>query len=433
MNHALSFDRARIRRRFAMFAALSGASFAALLATTMAAAAQPFGTDLLVARSDRALVRYRPAAGATTVARTRDALTRLIMDVDNRHVVGTDVVNNVLRIDPLTGAVVATIWPGAPLRFVLSALAIDRNGDYLVADSDAITKPEHSTVYRIDRQASTITSLIVFPGGYITGLRFDPSTGDLLMADSPPNAFPSILHVDPVTFAVKARVAVVAQRIMDLAADPHRPVVYLIGGPTDGVLRYDPTTRRVVGTVSSGTTFTAGTIDRAPDAAGRILHTGTATGEVHSFDRAGTNVIASAATGARVNGVAFDLGRNLVTLPAAAARDLHVRVSFPRDAGRAFALAAGLSGFAPGVRLADGRVVPLNVDALVQATLRGALAPILTGNIGVLDASGSATARLSASRLGAIPSVPLWFAAVTLDPQAPSGVRQISAPLRVTL
>jgi len=119
------------------------------------------------------------------------------------------------------------------------------------------------------------------------------------------------------------------------------------------------------------------------------------------------------------------LGWQLTRAP----NDRLLRVSFPGEPGRLYIAAASLSGPGPGFALPDGRVVPLLLDAMTVVSLVGGVPGLLENTVGILDARGEALVKVTANRLGgAIRGVKVWFAAIVLDPAAPSGVAQIHGP-----
>ncbi len=73
------------------------------------------------------------------------------------------------------------------------------------------------------------------------------------------------------------------------------------------------------------------------------------------------------------------------------------------NAGAVHVLLGSLSGTQPGFPL-DGFTLPLNIDAYTLATLTTPNAPPLAGSVGVLDATGAATATFTLPPL----SPPLW-------------------------
>ncbi|MFQ5503868.1 MAG: M14 family zinc carboxypeptidase [Planctomycetota bacterium] len=100
------------------------------------------------------------------------------------------------------------------------------------------------------------------------------------------------------------------------------------------------------------------------------------------------------------------------------------------DPGRSFWIPMAL-GTSPGIRVGP-RVVPLTPDPIFAASALS-MAPIYSGQIGTLDASGRATARFF------FPNVPLFigfklsFCGLTLEPGYPFDVKAITAPLTMTL
>ena len=83
---------------------------------------------------------------------------------------------------------------------------------------------------------------------------------------------------------------------------------------------------------------------------------------------------------------------------------------------------------------AGGRVIPLSPDALTFLTASQSIPPLLAGNVGVLRATAEGVATLNVNSLGgSVKGLRVWVAALTLDPQAPLGISQISAPLLIVL
>lgn len=98
-----------------------------------------------------------------------------------------------------------------------------------------------------------------------------------------------------------------------------------------------------------------------------------------------------------------------------------IRLSSPRHAGKRYAIAASLSGTAPGYTLADGRRINLNLDAVTLLTLANVIPTVFDPGVGVLDSQGVAAATLDLHGIGTL-GVPLWIAWAVLDPHAPGGV-----------
>ncbi len=105
-----------------------------------------------------------------------------------------------------------------------------------------------------------------------------------------------------------------------------------------------------------------------------------------------------------------------------------LRVNSPTDVGLPYAIALSATGFTPGIRV-GARTLALVPDALFALSIRGALGPLFTGNIGVLPAAGVANATLDLRRFGnALSGLRVWAAAAIFDPAAPNGIRRITRP-----
>lgn len=123
-------------------------------------------------------------------------------------------------------------------------------------------------------------------------------------------------------------------------------------------------------------------------------------------------------------------GRDLVTCRTGKASwDLRIQPDGGRFAGRPFVVAASLRGAMPAVVLADGRKLFLVLDDLAVLSVRGPVPPFLSGNVGVLDAGGRATARLDLKTLGrAANGIVVHLAGAVLDAGAPSGLAWVLDP-----
>jgi len=110
-----------------------------------------------------------------------------------------------------------------------------------------------------------------------------------------------------------------------------------------------------------------------------------------------------------------------------------VRLHFTGQGGSAYAVGLSLSGVRPGLFLPDGRRICFNPDALTAPSAAGQLAPIFTGQAGVLDTAGRATARLDVSALAPLAGLRVWIQALVLDPRAPLGIRTVPDPVVLVL
>jgi len=122
-------------------------------------------------------------------------------------------------------------------------------------------------------------------------------------------------------------------------------------------------------------------------------------------------------------------GRHLSWKQTVPLNDRILNLSFPGEGGRPFVVGASLNGTCPGLPLKDGRVIPLAIDVLTGLCLSGGIPGLLEGTVGLLDASGRAAVKVNANPLGpGVKGVRIWFAAVVLDPSAPSAVAHIVGP-----
>jgi hypothetical protein len=127
--------------------------------------------------------------------------------------------------------------------------------------------------------------------------------------------------------------------------------------------------------------------------------------------------------------VDFLRGRNLQSVRTE--RGLwEMRLSFPDAPASNFILLASLHGLQPAMLIPDGRALHLGPDPLFYLTLAGSLPPYITGNHGALNLLGEAEARLDLRTVDPFANgTRIWFAALVLDPAAPSGIRVLSDPL----
>jgi len=110
------------------------------------------------------------------------------------------------------------------------------------------------------------------------------------------------------------------------------------------------------------------------------------------------------------------------------------RVSLPMWAHRNFVLAVSMSGVRPGLKLPDGRTLPLIMDNLAFLSVTLGLAPFVTGNMGKLDSTGLAVAKIDVSGIGKVLNgIRLWLCAVVIDGSAPLGIAVITDPMCLVL
>ena len=398
------------------------------LAAASTLVAQPHGTNLLASDAQGNLIRIQSSTSISTVANVSAGarMWGLAVDTDNLHVVGaldSGGAGAVVRIDPVNGAVTTVVSTARCYGIV-----VDQDGHYVVSTQ----QPSGANVFRVTRDGSAITTLA-------SGFRFlptflrDRNTGDwFLSAQSN-----QILRYTPDFAKVVTTISHTAFWSYEMAQDPHRAAIY-VGANNLAIL--DPNGNSMTTLTASLATIHGDrglTVDRAaaPDGSMVYLSTSTQTGAlVHRYDRKGTHVGVVASLPQHVSGLVFDRSRNLQTLLKYAPNDRAIEISFPRGGGSPFVLALSVSGYTPGVPLPDGRHIPLNPDPLTVLTAKQALPPLLVNNIGLLSASGTATVDLNANVLGgAVRGLRVWAVALTLNPKAPLGIGEISAPILILL
>lgn len=125
--------------------------------------------------------------------------------------------------------------------------------------------------------------------------------------------------------------------------------------------------------------------------------------------------------------------RNVQTVRSAAGR-FTIGLNVPTDGGNGYVLGMGLTGYRPMLPLPDGRRIPLVADPFTVLSVRGLLAPFVTGTVGQLDAFGKSTARIDVSSLiQVIKGLKIWMVLATLNPKAPLGISTICDPKLLVL
>jgi hypothetical protein len=289
---------------------------------------------------------------------------------------------------------------------------------------------DKTMLFKVKRDGSGLTTLYQDPTGYLFSFTEDKISGDWLIGDYSARA---IARVDRNTMTLTTMIPIGAPPT-GMMQDSERDEVYISGGSVT-FLSYNPVTHAVATVVTGAGSSNASALDRAPANDGSLLYAGLTTGQIVKFDRSGQNLGVVGNTGAgSCLGVIFDRSRNLGPELIQAPNHRRIRISFPGDANKSYVLALSLSGCKPGVPLRDGRVIPLNPDNLTVATVQYSLPPLLAGNLGVLNAFDEAVATMDLNSLGsAVKGLRVWAAALTLDPAAPSGISQVSAPLLFVL
>lgn len=119
------------------------------------------------------------------------------------------------------------------------------------------------------------------------------------------------------------------------------------------------------------------------------------------------------------------------TTPPQLGTAINFTLSSTTDALKGYAFGFA-SGSLPGIHLPDGRIIPLNLDAIADFSLT-ASNPFFPNNYGALNAAGAASASVLLPVYPPLVGMTLHGAFVVLDPLASFTVNQISNPVSMTL
>jgi hypothetical protein len=109
---------------------------------------------------------------------------------------------------------------------------------------------------------------------------------------------------------------------------------------------------------------------------------------------------------------------------------LPVNISSPNDPSKLF-ICGFAAGDTPGIMLPDMRVIPLNLDPLLDLSLMPGNG-IFQNNVNTLDGNGDATALVLVPNTPVIVGLSIYAAFVIPDPMAPFGIGTISPGLTIT-
>lgn len=386
-------------------------------------------------------------------------VSRFAMDRDNRHIVfavqgssNTNTLYNslrggVFRVDPTSGritTIIAPPWSAATGYHSFYHIEVDYNGDYVCGlyDFDRLN-PQNSgyRIWRLDDRGvpTTLAGASTLPttSDPSGALAVDIDTGHLLLSDQYRTTTPTtlafpLLSIDTEDGTITTAHTGAGHGWYGFWSITQNHRTGAIEGPWGSrifrVQKNQPS--RTTVTVLPGLPYgiygpTVFDLQSAPSPkihAMSFVNTPLQTVhyEVDATTWAVTATVADPSRKLESKSMCFYRGRNTQTVRRAP-RQWDVRFSAPEHAGKSFAATLSLRGVRPGVTLPDGRRLNLNPDPLSTLALSGALAPLLRGNTGFLDASGEATATLdlrSVRRLG----VPCWIAWIVIDPAAPGSI-----------
>ena len=112
-----------------------------------------------------------------------------------------------------------------------------------------------------------------------------------------------------------------------------------------------------------------------------------------------------------------------IASPAVVGTAIALSLHSPFDPNALYALAVS-AGTSPGIGIPDGRVIPLNLDPLLEFSLTPN--PFLSNSIGTLSSTGTGTVGLSIPNLPGLIGTTIYTAFVTLSPASPVGITSIS-------
>jgi len=379
----------------------------------------------------------------------------MITDVDNHTVLVPAYLNAtgtqmaVVRWDPTTRSVVGTVWKAAAAFGSWSNWTLNSDGDLVTVDWGG--RPFALTVLDRFRQATLRLPVPNWVGDGLGGLTWDKAQGGYLFCGLPSATANLVLARTSYDGSTTSTVAVgtssmavgfggdligTGDWIVSAVPNPSSVPFYVArsgrttfsNGPTRPPLAgLDDVTAEKWAAPGNGVFGAQGTL---------LLPTGAG---VYYFDPtrsplAVTTIWAASTsqwpTGTIAGEIAMLHQRDLATVRTGKATwSIQVNPENGAFAGKAYVVAASLSGARPAVALPDGRQVYLVPDALTQLSLAGGLAPFLTGNQGTLDSQGRASGRLDFSLAGTnLNGLVIHLCGLIVDPTAPYGAAWILEP-----
>lgn len=379
-------------------------------------------------RSDPALGRVNSAGVVTTLLPRSyfySASPGFAVDLDNRSYVLANPNTGGLLIVDAKGTAIRSI--GLPGSGGVQDVVLNAAGDYAVL----AWLPGGGGILEVDRRTHAVKTL--WSGsqfGTACGFLRDADTGDFIAVKGAPLELFRIAE-DGSSIASIAMLTIgkTGQLTQDLATGAFMSLV-IPYPPSNWCPLYAVSSRGRVTMISGVPMGDVAAADRATSRHPRVVlatHVGL---EFYSYQ---TRTVTPFA---RLNGFVTHVqpegSRNVATEAQGAGRWI-VRLDFPGEARRAYAAALSFSGIRPGLRLADGRSMLFNPDAISVASLLGHLAPYFRGQVGILDAQGRGQAVLDVSSLPPLRGVSIWIQALTIHPAAPLGLATIADPVQLTL
>jgi len=403
---------------------------------------------------------------ATSLFLAGNIIHSFCMDVDNRKIVfavggvpyastclpSTGPDHGLYRYDPGAMTYETIYGPDSMACFAPNKIHVDQNGDYVFSCWQRSGLTSRYCLLKADR-AGTLTTVLStaslgHPAFLDRSVERNIDTGHFLVSDGMSRTSPTTLN-NPIhevaadgtvtTWSTGGKYGWIGSHAM-----PQDHGSGAIEGPHDRYLfqvKPGTTSRTILATLRVGTALAVNfhnfKFDLQSAAAKRWVGTpstpgGGFTSWIAHLDRSGSasSIHVSglpAGKAVRDNDFAFYRGNHIASLKTGKNR-WDLLLSCPRSPGRAYAIAASISGVRPAAPLPDGRRINLVPDAITTATLNNWLPGIWNPGPLILDANGEARGFLDLSSLPVPPGgigMPVWIAMAVLDPGAPWGVKYL--------
>lgn len=411
-----------------------------VLATTLVAsvAAQPHDRGWFVTGAT-GVATVAPGGAVTTTSFGPQAILSATMAPDNRTVLAFDAtVGAIVRIDPLLHTVVGTFYQSNALfsPFHVSDLTVDGAGDVVFAN-----RVDHSIERVVN--GTTATTLRVAAGAnqpFFTprNIHYDVDTADFLVADGQSQLNSPLLRLEPDGLSFTT-VATGFEFRFGIVRDPNTGAIYSgsccngTTGRSIEVLDAGQSTPRVWLASSALAGGYSVAVERASAPSARLF--------VAAWDGAASEglwtVDVSSGVPQKLATLAIGDAYRVVPIGSRTVQwrprginqwGIDVQIADPALASKPYVVALGVTGTRPGVPLADGRRVPLVVDAVTFSSLTNRLGGLLSGAVGLLS-GGHASATLNLTPIGGRSlTFRVWAQVLVLDPAAPLGIALITDP-----